>query len=71
MMRLDRHARRNGSPLAAMARQILREGLVRQEAVERTRKLATDYSGGRADAQEILADLEQGQLALLGENEKD
>ncbi len=63
---LEKHARKAGSRQATLARQILREGLARREALERRRKLAKDYAAGRTDASE-LADLETAQLELMDE----
>jgi hypothetical protein len=63
--RLIRHAKRLGKPRAAVARQLLSDGLARREARERQKKLAADYAGGRDDAAAILEDLERPQLELL------
>ncbi len=60
--RLARHAKREGAPRAAYARGILREALEAREALERKKKLAADYTAGRADARQILKDLETPQL---------
>ena len=62
---LSRHAREEGKPRAALARELIREALARREAVARQRKLARDYAAGRDDARAILADLERAQLDLL------
>jgi hypothetical protein len=67
--RLNRHARSGGKRRAAMAREILCEGLARREAQERARKLAGDYAAGRRDAREILKDLEAAQIDLLDADE--
>lgn len=62
---LARYARDQGKPRAALARELIREALARREAVAHRLKLARDYQAGRADARELLADLERGQLDLL------
>lgn len=67
--KLEKHAKQVGKPRARVAREILSEELTRQAALERQRKLATDYAVGRADAQEILKDLETPQLELLKNEE--
>ncbi len=64
---LVRHARRAGARRATLAREILREGLARREALERAKKLAEDYARGRPDARELLGDLESAQSELLGD----
>lgn len=63
--RLDRHTKRSGKPLAALAKELLREGLARREAAERRKRLATDYAAGRRDARTLLKDLEAGQIELM------
>ena len=65
--RLSRHAKRLGRPRAALARQILADGLARQDAMQRRKRLAADYMAGRRDARELLEDLELPQLQLLDE----
>jgi hypothetical protein len=62
---LSRHARREGKPRAALARELIREAIARREALEAQRKLARDYAAGRDDAREILNDMELAQLELL------
>lgn len=64
---LARHARDQGRPRAAVARELIREALARRAAVERQRKLARDYAAGRDDAGELLAELERAQLDLLAD----
>ena len=64
---LTRHAKTQGRPRAAIARELIREALARREALEKQRKLARDYAAGRGDARELLADLEGAQLDLLDE----
>ena len=66
---LTRHARPEGKPRAAIARELIREALARREALERQKKLAKDYAAGRDDAKELLADLEAAQLDLLAGSE--
>jgi hypothetical protein len=67
LQQLDRHTKRSGKPRAALAREILREGLARREAAERRTQLAADYAAGRGDARALLKDLEAGQLELMGD----
>jgi hypothetical protein len=62
---LARRAQREGKPRAAVAREILVEGLAHREAQERRRKLAKDYADGRADASELASVLDEPQLDLL------
>ncbi|MCC6527048.1 MAG: ribbon-helix-helix protein, CopG family [Polyangiaceae bacterium] len=62
---LARHARRQGKPRAAVARELIQEALGRREALERQRKLARDYAAGREDGAAVLADLETLQLEVL------
>ena len=64
---LTRHARDQGKPRAALARELIQEALARRAALARQRRLARDYAAGREDARELLADLEAAQLDLLGE----
>jgi metal-responsive CopG/Arc/MetJ family transcriptional regulator len=65
LRQLDRHTKRSGKPRAALARELLREGLAQREAAERRKQLAADYAAGRADTRALLKDLEAGQLALM------
>jgi metal-responsive CopG/Arc/MetJ family transcriptional regulator len=67
--RLDRHTRSQGKPRAKVATEILREGLGRREALEQRKRLARDYAAGRADARELLADLESPQIELAGDED--
>lgn len=64
---LEKHARREGKPRAAVARELIQEAIRRREELERRRKLARDYAAGRDDAREVLDDLERPQLDLLGD----
>ncbi len=68
--KLTRYAKRSGAPTAALARLLVLESLDRREADERKRRLAADYVAGRADARELLKDLENGQLESLGHEER-
>ncbi|MSP62888.1 MAG: hypothetical protein EXR72_21655 [Myxococcales bacterium] len=68
-LRLNRYARSGGKPRAAIARELLREGLARREAQERAKKLAADYAAGRGDARAVLKDLEGAQIDLLDDDE--
>jgi hypothetical protein len=63
--RLTRYATQAKLAVATLARQLLREAVERREAEARRRKLAADYAAGRADAREILDDLEAPQLEGL------
>jgi hypothetical protein len=65
---LKRHARRSGQKRAALARELLREALARREAIERQRKLASDYAAGREDARRLLDELEVAQTDLLDDD---
>lgn len=62
---LARHARREGKPRAALARELIREAIARREALDSQRRLARDYAAGRSDAKQLLKDLEAAQLELL------
>lgn len=62
---LNRHARKEHKPTAAIARALLRKAIAREEASERARKLARDYTEGREDAAKLLEELESPQLDLL------
>ena len=66
---LDRHTKRSGKPRAALARELLREGLAQREAAERRKQLAADYAAGRSDARTLLRDLEAGQLELMDDED--
>ena len=63
---LARHARREGKPRAAFARELIREAIARREVLEAERKLARDYAAGRSDVKEVLREMELAQLELLG-----
>ncbi|MBI5533600.1 MAG: hypothetical protein HY898_12850 [Deltaproteobacteria bacterium] len=67
--RLKRYAKRLGRPQATVAGDLVREGLELRAAEERRRKLAADYAAGRADARELLAVMEPGQLEILGDED--
>jgi hypothetical protein len=66
-MRLERHAKRAGARRATLARELLREALVRRETEERRRKLAADYAAGRRDAAALLEDHEIAQDEVIGD----
>jgi len=68
--RLSRHAKACKAARASMARTLLREALERREDLERRRMLAEDYAAGRDDAREILAELQDPQLELLGDEDE-
>ena len=63
--RLDRCAKKVGSPRAALARSLLVGALDQRDAAERRTKLAADYVAGREDARAMLADLEVAQTELI------
>lgn len=63
---LSEHAKKHGMGRATLARDLIREALASRDATARRRKLAADYSAGRADAVALLEDLEGVQLDLLG-----
>jgi hypothetical protein len=67
--RLERHRRRARVGRATAAREILREGLARRDAIERRKRLATDYAAGRSETRALLADLEAFQGELLDDEE--
>jgi hypothetical protein len=62
---LDKHARKQGKARATVARELIREALAQRRVTEVRRKMARDYAAGRADASDILRDLESPQLELL------
>jgi hypothetical protein len=66
---LERHARRVRKPRAGIIKEILVEGLARRDAAARRKKLAADYLAGRADAREVLKDLESPQLELMDDDD--
>jgi metal-responsive CopG/Arc/MetJ family transcriptional regulator len=66
---LERHARRARKPRAGIIKEILAEGLARRDAAARRKKLAADYLAGRADAREVLKDLESPQLELMDDDD--
>jgi hypothetical protein len=66
---LARHARQEGKPRAALARELILEAIARREALERERQLARDYAAGRSDARRLLRDLEAAQLEHLGDED--
>jgi hypothetical protein len=65
---LSSHAKKAHTQMATYARALLKEALARRQALERTKKLDADYSAGRADARELLEELERPQLELLDED---
>lgn len=67
--RLKRHASQAKLAVATFARELLREAVARREADARRRQIAMDYAAGRADACEILCDLEALQLEGLLDDE--
>lgn len=60
---LVRHA--ESRPIATVARELLRAELARRDALSRRKALARDYAAGRADARDLLEELEAAQLDLL------
>jgi len=65
--RLSKFAKVSQTRCAAAARRLLREALDQRESAARRAKLAADYAAGRADARELLKDLETPELELLGD----
>jgi hypothetical protein len=66
--RLDRRARACKTGRAALAREILREGLLRRDESERRQKLARDYAAGRSDARSLLNEIEAAQFDLADDD---
>jgi hypothetical protein len=64
---LNRHAAMHRMPRAAVARDLIKEGLQRREARERAAQLARDYAAGREEALDLIRELEGAQLDLLDE----
>lgn len=65
---LERHASAAKVGVASLARQLVKEAVEHRDRTARRRKLASDYAAGRADAQDILRDVELAQLdGLLDE----
>ena len=62
---LNRHARKERKPAAAVARALLLKAIAQEEANARVLKLARDYANGRKDAAVLLEELEAPQLDLL------
>lgn len=62
---LARHARRQGKSRAVLAQELIREAIMRREALEQQRRLARDYTAGRSEARRLLRDRETAQLDLL------
>ncbi len=62
---LERHAAKEKVAVASLARRLLREAVAQRELLARRRKLAADYAAGRADAAEVLEDLERPQIEGL------
>ncbi len=56
----------NGKKLAQVARELLLDGLQRYEEAERVKQLASDYASDALELQNLVSDLEVGQLDLLG-----
>jgi len=52
-----------------VAREILRDGLLRREERDRRRKLALDYAAGRSDARALLKEIESAQFDLLADED--
>ena len=66
---LAKHAKRVGKPRARVAKEILAEGLARQDAITRRKKLVADYLAGRAETRALLKDMESPQAELLNDGE--
>jgi hypothetical protein len=71
LIALERHAKRQGRPRAALARELIREALQAREARERKRRLARDYAAARSDAALLLSELEAAQIELLDADEQE
>jgi hypothetical protein len=66
---LTQHASTRGAARAAVARELIEEGLARRAAVERRRNLAADYAAEDDEPVLLLAELELAQLDLLDDDE--
>jgi metal-responsive CopG/Arc/MetJ family transcriptional regulator len=66
---IERHAKREGKPRAAVARDLIQEAIRRREQVETRRKLIRDYAAGREDAAALAAELEPLELEALDDEE--
>jgi plasmid stability protein len=62
---LRKHAKREGKPQAAVARELIRAALLAVEERAKRHKLARDYASGRADAQALLSEMEPGELEIM------
>ena len=67
--RLEKHAKRDGKRVAALARELIRESLDRRERAEKRRKLALDYASDRPDAAILLREMEAAQYGYGGEED--
>jgi len=63
--RLERHARSTGHRRATLAREILRDGPLRREEIDRRSKLALDYAAGRSAARALLKEIQSAQFDVL------
>lgn len=63
---LARHAKKQGKPQATVARELIGTALGTIAAREKRERLARDYAAGRADAAELLAGMEAGELEIMG-----
>jgi len=66
---LERHARREGKPRAAVARDLITEAIRRREQLEARRKLARDYAAGREESAALALELEPLELEVMGDEE--
>jgi plasmid stability protein len=67
---LRKHAKREGKPQAAVARELIRAALLALEEREKRRRLARDYVAGRADAQALLSEMEAAELESMGSEDE-
>jgi hypothetical protein len=68
---LEVYAKKHGLPRAAVARQLVQEGLSRYEALERRRALARDYASERTETRDLLDALGSSQLELLERDDRE
>jgi hypothetical protein len=67
---LARHAKKEGKPQAALARELIQGGLRAIAAREKRARLARDYAAGRADASELLSEVEASELEIMGSEDE-
>ena len=62
-------ARREHRRVSTHARELLREAMERRQRARRARTWAEAYRADRADAHTLLAELEPGELELMGDED--